>query len=150
MKLGFTTKKESMQWKHPGSPPREKFSTQPSASKVMGTKFWSPQNFGTPKFWDYIDRLQACLARAQWLSGRVLDSRPKGHGFEPHRRHCVVSLSNKNNPSFVLVQPRKTRPFINEKLLMGCKESNQQTKTCLLVFQLGQKKILNCFSGHFF
>ena len=30
---------------------------------------------------------------AQWLSGRVLDSRPKGRGFEPHRRHCVVSLS---------------------------------------------------------
>ena len=27
------------------------------------------------------------------LSGRVLDSRPKGHGFEPHRRHCVVCLS---------------------------------------------------------
>ena len=24
---------------------------------------------------------------AQWLSGRVLDSRPKGHGLEPHRRH---------------------------------------------------------------
>ena len=30
---------------------------------------------------------------AQWLSGRVLDSRPKGRGFEPHRHHCVVSLS---------------------------------------------------------
>ena len=30
---------------------------------------------------------------AQWLSGRVLDSRPKGRGFEPHRCHCVVSLS---------------------------------------------------------
>ena len=30
---------------------------------------------------------------AQWLSGRVLDSRPKGRGFEPHRRHCLVSLS---------------------------------------------------------
>ena len=29
---------------------------------------------------------------AQWLSGRVLDSRPKGCGFEPHRRHCVVVL----------------------------------------------------------
>ena len=29
----------------------------------------------------------------QWLSGRVLDSRPRGHGFQPHRRHCVVSLS---------------------------------------------------------
>ena len=29
---------------------------------------------------------------AQWLSGRVLDSRPKGRGIEPHRRHCVVVL----------------------------------------------------------
>ena len=29
---------------------------------------------------------------AQWLSGRVLDSRLKGHGFEPQRRHCVVVL----------------------------------------------------------
>ena len=29
------------------------------------------------------------------------------------------------NPSLVLVQPRKTRPFITEKLLMGHKESNQ-------------------------
>ena len=24
---------------------------------------------------------------AQWLSGRELDSRPKGRGFKPHRRH---------------------------------------------------------------
>ena len=28
----------------------------------------------------------------QWLSGRVLDSRPKGPEFEPHRRHCVVVI----------------------------------------------------------
>ena len=27
-----------------------------------------------------------------WLRGRVLDSRPRGRGFEPHRRHCVVVL----------------------------------------------------------
>ena len=26
----------------------------------------------------------------QWLSGRVLDSRQRGRGFEPHWRHCVV------------------------------------------------------------
>ena len=65
---------------------------------------------------------------AQWLSGRVLDSRPKGRGFEPHRSHCVVSLSKNINPSLVLVQPRKTRSFITERLLMGRKESNQ-TKT---------------------
>ena len=62
---------------------------------------------------------------AQWLSGRVLDSRPRGGGFKPHRRHCVVSLSKNINPSLVLVQPRKTRPYITERLLMGSKESNQ-------------------------
>ena len=27
---------------------------------------------------------------AQWLSGRVLDLRPKGRRFELHRHHCVV------------------------------------------------------------
>ena len=33
------------------------------------------------------------LLGAQWLSGRVLDSRPRGCVFEPHECHCVVSLS---------------------------------------------------------
>ena len=65
------------------------------------------------------------LVGARWLSGRVLDLRPRGHRFEPCRRHCVVSLSKNINPSLVLVQPRKTGPFINERLLMGRKESNQ-------------------------
>ena len=65
---------------------------------------------------------------AQWLSGRVLDSRPKGRGLEAHRRHCVVSFSKNINPSLVLVQPRKTLPYILERVLMGRKESNQ-TKT---------------------
>ena len=61
----------------------------------------------------------------------MLDSRPKGCGFEPHRRHCVVSLSKNINPSLVLVQPRKTSPFITERLLMGHKESNQTIKIYL-------------------
>ena len=45
-----------------------------------------------------------------------------------HWRHCVVSLSKNINPSLVLVQPRKISPFITERLLMGCKESNQTNK----------------------
>ena len=53
----------------------------------------------------------------QWLSGRVLDSRPRGCGFESHQSHI--------NPSLVLVQPRKTCPFITERLLLGRKESKQ-------------------------
>ena len=56
------------------------------------------------------------------LSGRVLDSRPRDRGFEPHRRHWVVSLSKNINPSLVLVQPRKTRLFITERMLMGHNE----------------------------
>ena len=65
---------------------------------------------------------------AQWLSSKVLDLRPRGRGFEPQRRHCVVSLSKNINPSLVLVQPRKARPFITERLLMERKESNQTNK----------------------
>ena len=64
---------------------------------------------------------------AQSLGGRVLDSRPRSHGFEPHRRHCVVSLSKNINSSLVLVQPRKTRPSITGRLLMGRKNEIKQT-----------------------
>ena len=67
-------------------------------------------------------------------SGRVLDSRPRGRGFETHRRHCVVSLSKNINPSLVLVQPRKTHPFITERLLMGRKEPNQTNIIEVFVF----------------
>ena len=65
---------------------------------------------------------------AQWLSGRMLDWGQRGHGFKPHWHHCVVFLSKNINPSLVLVQPRKTRPFITERLLMERKESNQTKK----------------------
>ena len=37
-----------------------------------------------------------------------------------------MSLSKNINPSLVLVQPRKTLPYITERLLMGRKESNQK------------------------
>ena len=30
---------------------------------------------------------------AQWLTGRELDLRLRVCGFEPHLRHCVLSLS---------------------------------------------------------
>ena len=81
------------------------------------------------------------LEGAQWLSGRVLDSRPS-RGFEPHRRHCAVVLEQHFYPSHLLVQPRKTRPCLTERLLMGRKESNQTntqkriiTNTCQVCFR---------------
>ena len=30
---------------------------------------------------------------AWWRSGRASDSESRGPGFDPHRSHCVVSLS---------------------------------------------------------
>ena len=71
---------------------------------------------------------------AQWLSGRVLDSRPWLRVLaSPASLRCVLEEDTLTmsviNPSLVLVQPRKTRPYITEILLMGRKESNQ-TKHC--------------------
>ena len=45
------------------------------------------------------------LMGAQWVSGRVFEPR-----LRDRRRHCVMSMSKKINPSLVLVQPRKIRP----------------------------------------
>ena len=73
-----------------------------NVSKVKG-HVWMLRDFNLDFFiWDdNMPKLKQeckCLSQysdfmgAQWLSGRMLDSRPKGRGFEPHRRHCVVVL----------------------------------------------------------
>ena len=55
----------------------------------------------------------------QWLSGRVLDSRPRGCGFKPHRRHCIESLSKALYP---LLSTDSTQVEISQH---DCKESKQ-------------------------
>ena len=42
--------------------------------------------------------------------------------------HCG-SLARHIYPSLVQVQPRKNRPYVTERLLMGHKDSNQTNKT---------------------
>ena len=44
------------------------------------------------KIYGTIHSYNDVIVGAQWLSGRVLDPRPKGSGFEPHQGHCVVVL----------------------------------------------------------
>ena len=59
-------------------------------SKVLKVSYWDQSMFV-----HRVCRHQLEITTpqgAQWLSGRVLDSRPRGRGFEPHRRHCVVVL----------------------------------------------------------
>ena len=55
-----------------------------------------------------------CLTRDQGAAGLRLT-----------RVTALCPLARHIYPSLVLVQPRKTPPYITERLLMGCKESNQ-------------------------
>ena len=56
---------------------------------------------------------------AQRLSGRVLDSRPRGRGFEPHRHHCVVSLSKTHLSLLSTGSTQEDRQDITETWLTG-------------------------------
>ena len=59
--------------------------------RLRGCAGWSaPVLFENPE--DRFPPVKTHMG-GQWLSGRVLESRPRGCGFEPHRHHCVVSLS---------------------------------------------------------
>ena len=49
--------------------------------------------FGSIGMDNVISELSYKGMGAQWLSGRVLDSRPRACWFKLHQRHCVVSLS---------------------------------------------------------
>ena len=79
----------------------------------------------------FTDAISLCFFLGGGGSGRVLDSRLRGGRFGPHRRQSIVSLSKNINPSLVLAQPRKTRPYIIERLLVAHKESNQTNKISL-------------------
>ena len=77
--------------------------------------------------------LHVCISTSMWRIGSVVecftrDERPRVQASPASLCQCVVSLSKNINPSLVLVQPRKTCPFITERLLMGRKESNQTNK----------------------
>ena len=66
-------------------------------NNLVYSVFFSAVNL-TLESLNFTDDLQ------QWLSGIALDSRPRGRGLEPHRRHCVVVLKQDTfNPSLVLV-----------------------------------------------
>ena len=55
-----------------------------------------------------------------------LEKESQGNNYKAASLRCV--LKQEHYPSFLLVQPRKTRPCITERLLMGRKESSQTNK----------------------
>ena len=59
------------------------------------------------------------ISGAQWLSGRVLDSSPRGRGFEPHPRHCIVVLEQ---DTFILAKywyTQENPSLLNWKIVDG-------------------------------
>ena len=63
----------------------------------------------------------------QWLIDRVLDSRERGCGFKPHKRHCVVSLKKNINPSFAWFNPGRPGPLYLKYWSWNVKNQNKQT-----------------------
>ena len=61
---------------------------------------------------------------AQWLSSRVLDAKLRGRMFEPHWRHCVVSLSKAH---LSLLSIGSTQEDLSRHRL-GLKKLNQTNK----------------------
>ena len=75
----------------------------------------------TPTVRECSGSVVECLTRDRGATGLSLSSVT-----------VLWSLSKQIYPSLVLVQPRKTRPCLTERLLMGRKESNQTNTNCLL------------------
>ena len=74
-------------------------------------------------------------------SGSLVECFTRNRGATGLSLTCVTALcpwARHINPSLVLIQPRKTHPFITQRLLMGRKESNQTNKIwkiSILVYQ---------------
>ena len=68
--------------------------------------------------WERSGSVVECLTRDRRTAGSSLTGVT-----------ALWSLSKTHLSYLVLVQPRKTCPYITERLLMGCKESNQTKQT---------------------
>ena len=91
----------------------------------MGTRLIDSHKLNGIKLW----LITVNVLGAQWLSGRVPDSRLRGPGSQPHGRHCFVVLEK---DTFILAYywSNTGRPvLVNWKISKGCKESNQTNKT---------------------
>ena len=66
---------------------------------------------------------------AQWLSGRVLDSRPRGCWLEPYRHHCFVSLSKTHLSKLSNGSTQEDLSLYNWKIVdWDVKNQSKQTK----------------------
>ena len=72
--------------------------------------------------------VEATLPVNPYDDSKVTLRRPHGNGDLDIVRTSYTRRKANVTEALVLVQPRKTRPFITERLLMGRRESNQTNK----------------------
>ena len=92
------------------------------------------------------------LSLSRERSGSVVESLTRDReatGLSLTGVTALWSLSMNINPSIVLVQPRKTCPFITESLLMGRKESNQTNKQTKAIQHYQGLQIRVCIEKYF-
>ena len=65
------------------------------------------------------------------MVGRVLDYRRRGHGFKPHRRHCVVSLS-KTHLSLLSTGSTQEDPSQHNQKIVDWDVKNQIKQTNII------------------
>ena len=87
-------------------------------SEIVCTKYWLTAKSSLPR--ECSGSVIECLTQDHEAGGLSLTGVTS---LCPWARHI--------NPSLVLVQPRKTCPYITERLLIGRKESNQTKKQTL-------------------
>ena len=82
-------------------------------------KSWIRPCLFTQLLWERSGSVVECLSAWLMTEGPRVRASPASLLYGPWARHIY--------PSLVLVQPRKTRPFLTERLLKGRKKSNQSS-----------------------
>ena len=86
------SKRQSMEWKHLGSPTKKKFKTQPSAGKVRLTVFWDSKG---PILEDYLEKGRTInIETINHLGFEVLEHHAYSPDLAPSDYHLFGPLKN--------------------------------------------------------
>ena len=101
-----------------------------------------------------ISTVQYCpFMGGQWLSGRMIDLRPRGCGFKPHQHHCIVFLSKTHYSLLCTGSTQEDPSSLNENIVdWDVKNQIKQTNSPFLKLCLGSIEIdrilsESCYEG---
>ena len=106
-----------------------------TSGKLIRASWWlCTQNLYRNFWWSLT------VKGAQWLSGRVLDSRLRGRGLKPQRRHCVVSLS-KAHLSLLRTGSTQEGPSRHNWKIVDWDVKNQTSKKFTVILNFVKKQV---------